>query len=946
MRTRYDIDIIERLWAFSKTTIITILIYCVYCGLLYLCGFLFEKHYFENITEIVITNKTISLLLLVSISLSIIFLLVYNNKKSRSFVRNNYVIIILLLIYILFYRYWEDIIGDYIIAKFFRYFKSSIVNDAIFFIASFIVVWFRTYRLDKKNSQNRTFIWVLVILFWVYYRWICKSCGSIDDPYNLHFEPLFFEQKDGLKYIDIIPLIAISQIIVAFLSARNKAREERDRNMYKWEREKWERVKWERYGSEKYIDILDNPIWHEDQDILMRKGFAISVIGELMNANLSGESFTFGIDSPWGAGKTSFMNLMKNLMSKNLYHFRNNIIIDFNPWLYVAEKDLVTAFFDELSKHLEPYDHSLAKDFIDYSKLLSTFDTKETKLIASLIDLTKENKSTLTTKKRQITGALEQIQKPIFVFIDDLDRLNADELMEMLKLIRNTSNFPYMCFVAAYDRAYLIECLEKQMKTKGYNFVEKIFQHEFHLPPCPTEVLRKALSDLIVNSEDFDKDVRDNKNEQDKRVLEKYIKKDEENNPLNGLSNLREVKRLAMHFLASYRNVMYVINVVDLLLIELIKTKYPLVFYFFETKKDVVLEIRPDNNNYYRLFKGENDINHIDFISYIRHNRKEFKLSHLDRLTIEAVFNKLFPDKLDIKSSKRINEIEWFNRYIDLTELETSIPIKEFEDALKKEITVFKKAIDRWLQLDKPISLRYRILNHEAENHNEQKKLIESAFYLISKDKPIDDDKIDRLISNLKESNNNYADEDKDFIARLLIEYGSISEIREYIGHINKDTKNALFSKKDIVNIQQEVFRKFQENNKSAGAVKECFCELLFGYTWYSSYRKSEYEKNNKDFIESMKTYAENNMPIFIPVIVVCADFHESSGSYEYIISNLTELIWGSIDKFYSYFNIDGKDNKEDKNPILSEFKVFLKEYKKNKYKKTKFSFKHIKINR
>ena len=919
---------IARLGQFGVICLLTLLLYI---GLFYLCRFLFEKHFFDNITEIVITNKTISIfsiVILVITSFALILLL--DNNKSISFVRKNFVVIILLLIYVFFYRYWEDIIGDYIIGKFLCHFKSSILNDAIFIVAFYFVVWFGTYRLGKKNI-NRTFIWVLVILFWVYYRWICKSCGSNDAPYYLHFKSVFFDQKGGVKYIDVIPLIAICQIVVSVLS----------RIMNNLKRKKL--IQWKRYESKNYLDILDNPIMFEDQDILMRNRFAKSAIDELIKADLSGGSFTFGIDSPWGAGKTSFMNLMKNQMEKydsDRYYRYSFIIMDFNPWLYVAEKNLVTAFFDELSKHLEPYDHSLAKNFIDYSKLLSAFDTKETKLIASLIDLTKENdNSSLKTKKRQITDALEETQKPIFVFIDDLDRLNADELMEMLKLIRNTSNFPYMCFVAAYDRAYLIECLEKQMKTKGNNFVEKIFQHEFHLPPCPTEVLRKTLFALIVNSEDF------KKNNQDKNILENYIKKNEESNPLNGLSNLREVKRLAMHFLASYRNVMYVINVVDLLLIELIKTKYPLVFYFFESKKDVVLEIRPDNHNYYKLFKGENDINHIDFLGYIRHNRKEFKLSHLDRLTIEAVFNILFPDKLDINGSKRINEIEWFNRYIDLTELETSIPIKEFEDALKNDITVFKKAMDRWLQSDKPISLRYRILNHEARNHDEQNKLIESAFYLISKDIPIDDYKIDRLITNLKESNNNYADEDKDFIAKLLKEYWSIRAIRQYIGHINnRETTNALFSQKEIVNIQQEVFRKFQENNTRAGGVLKCFCELLVEYDWYLIYRRSEYEKKNKDFIESMKTYAEKNMSSFIPCIVKIGEHSGSSdGLNKYIIDDITELIWGSMDKFYSYFKIDGKDNEDDKNPVISEFKRFLKDYKENNYKKTKFPFEHIK---
>ena len=93
-----------------------------------------------------------------------------------------------------------------------------------------------------------------------------------------------------------------------------------------------------------------------------------------------------------------------------------------------------------------------------------------------------------------------------------------------------------------------------------------------------------------------------------------------------------------------------------------------------------------------------------------------------------------------------------------------------------------------------------------------------------------------------------------------------------------------------------------------------------------------------------MKTYAEKNMSSFIPCIVKIGEHSGSSdGLNKYIIDDITELIWGSMDKFYSYFKIDGKDNEDDKNPVISEFKRFLKDYKENNYKKTKFPFEHIK---
>ena len=58
--------------------------------------------------------------------------------------------------------------------------------------------------------------------------------------------------------------------------------------------------------------------------------------------------------------------------------------------------------------------------------------------------------------------SLQKIDRPIVVFIDDLDRLGGNEIMEVLKLIRNVANFPGLKFVAAYDRAYMVEVIKKQ----------------------------------------------------------------------------------------------------------------------------------------------------------------------------------------------------------------------------------------------------------------------------------------------------------------------------------------------------------------------------------------------------------------------------------------------------------------------------------------------------
>ncbi len=53
-----------------------------------------------------------------------------------------------------------------------------------------------------------------------------------------------------------------------------------------------------------------------------------------------------------------------------------------------------------------------------------------------------------------------------------------NEILEVLKIIRNTANFPFVKFIVACDRTYIVN----QLKSKGVEpkYLEKIFMIDFH----------------------------------------------------------------------------------------------------------------------------------------------------------------------------------------------------------------------------------------------------------------------------------------------------------------------------------------------------------------------------------------------------------------------------------------------------------------------------------
>ena len=381
-----NINSLTPLGRYLFTCILVVLPYFI---LYAICNVLAKYHIFDTITTFFDTHQLfIIILALLAFIIACIFIDSDKWHKCKSFARDNALIVVLLLLYIFFYRFWEGLIRDYIIDKFLCNYESNLLSIFIICLACLGLVWLEGNRLGKRISPRKKLIYISALCFWVYYRWICNQFGPEKTSCQLSFVSLL--NNGYLKYIDIVPFIALCEILPSVFA------KEEDESYYV-----------RRNQGETTGYITDNPIKKNDDDILKRDSFVTSAIQELLKTDIVDGAYTFGINSPWGAGKTSFINLMKEQIQNPYSGYNSNsILIDFNPWLYATEKDLVSAFFDELSKYLKQYDLSLAKDIIDYSKLLSAFGTKETKLIASLIELTKNDPSTLQKKKDRITNTL------------------------------------------------------------------------------------------------------------------------------------------------------------------------------------------------------------------------------------------------------------------------------------------------------------------------------------------------------------------------------------------------------------------------------------------------------------------------------------------------------------------------------------------------------------
>lgn len=89
----------------------------------------------------------------------------------------------------------------------------------------------------------------------------------------------------------------------------------------------------------------------------------------------------------------------------------------------------------------------------------------------------------IAKRKSQLIGALRLLSRRIVVFVDDLDRLEPRDAVEVLRLIRAVADFPNVIYVLSYDPDVVAQTLNKAVQIDdGAAFLEKIVQISFHVP--------------------------------------------------------------------------------------------------------------------------------------------------------------------------------------------------------------------------------------------------------------------------------------------------------------------------------------------------------------------------------------------------------------------------------------------------------------------------------
>lgn len=152
------------------------------------------------------------------------------------------------------------------------------------------------------------------------------------------------------------------------------------------------------------------------------------------------------------------------------------------------------------------------------------------------------------------------------VFIDDLDRLTCEEILEVLKLITKNAAFVNTVFITAYDKDYINCILEKNLYVpQKQNFSDKYFCMEIALPEGNQQIrstlLLKELTKL--SQKGLITACKENDFQQSFMAISMYVER--------YLLSLRDVKRFLNTFCASYLPIQHEVYFEDVLMISLLR---------------------------------------------------------------------------------------------------------------------------------------------------------------------------------------------------------------------------------------------------------------------------------------------------------------------------------------------------------------------------------------
>nr|WP_319565709.1 P-loop NTPase fold protein [uncultured Rhodoferax sp.] len=224
--------------------------------------------------------------------------------------------------------------------------------------------------------------------------------------------------------------------------------------------------------------LADEEISRDDQDALgaavQATNFANTVLASVQQSGL-----VFGIDGPWGVGKSSFLNLAKQRWEDAASD--TVIVFRFEPLRYASEPDLSERFIKDLCAAIRQ--KVFAPELLPVASRYSRILKGKTDLSVFGIKFSLEPSSeTIDELLEDIDDLLKQLDRRLIVIVDDLDRLESKLVNNVLFTVRRTFKLSQATYILCYDTENLLASTAgKDDGARAREFLEKFITAKLSL---------------------------------------------------------------------------------------------------------------------------------------------------------------------------------------------------------------------------------------------------------------------------------------------------------------------------------------------------------------------------------------------------------------------------------------------------------------------------------
>lgn len=538
--------------------------------------------------------------------------------------------LLILLITLAYHKPLMALYEDYIITPLLKPFESNIGVGLITVVFLLACSWDIVKRCKIRYQFSK--YWIGGLCFVTTLLLICRLCSS----YEYVIWTWIF------AYVDVITFVCFAYVVLALFNCYKKEKAAKD---------------------EPIVTLLeDNPIEREKEDVFSLKGEAQKIAKEIRARNRA-KTCSIAITAPWGGGKSSFLNLIREQINEDEFE-----IVYFVPRDSKSVQTIQEDFFSMIACVLAKYDSRCSHIMKDYMASLQLIDNRS--IVERLLSFYRIwDKDSL---KDSIKESFAALKKRVLVIIDDFDRLSKEEILEVLKLIDGNAAFTNLIFLTAYDKEQVNRVLGDTYQTPDACFVDKFFDVEFAIPFRPYIYIAKYIEETLCKQ----LCTSDGEWESIQQVITKRASIFEEYIP-----TLRDAKRYINQVVLDFEPIRGEVFVSDFLLLQLVKYRYPELYkgIFKQKYLETGDEFSPFGNNILYL-KMDNDIE---------------KENEVDKIlpVLKLLFKKV--DDNDKNTYRRICERKSFYNYF-ANQIYSALRISEIKVLFEMEWTDAKMQIDKW----------------------------------------------------------------------------------------------------------------------------------------------------------------------------------------------------------------------------------------------------------